>query len=336
MKETTLLLVDESEEELKRQKEFLNIIGYPNVDCVTAADKAWLRLKTSRILCVISSYEMKEMSGLSLLKIARSDENLAGLPFFLTDPAFTTIKIIKAGQAGATGLIVSPCTLDTLKKKIVPTLAGIEEPRIRKVMADLEKGTELISRGRYEEALEIFYALINQNETPEYYFNIGYIKAAQGKHAEAIDAFRRATCLDRLFAKAYKEMSKAFRALGRAREAEECLQQAAEIYLEKDKIDNAEEVLNELLDSGSDSLNVFNTLGVIFRKKGKFEKALTHYKKALKVHPDEPYIHYNIGRLYLDMKEIATARKQFCKALELDPGFEDARQVIRAIDLGAI
>ena len=64
--------------------------------------------------------------------------------------------------------------------------------------------------------------------------------------------------------------------------------------------------------------------------------ALVHYKKALKVHPDEPYIYYNIGRLHLDMKDIETAKQFFQTALEKDPGFDEAKQVIKAIDLGIV
>jgi len=118
--------------------------------------------------------------------------------------------------------------------------------------------------------------------------------------------------------------------------AEEYMRLAAEIYMDTDKIGAAEEILNEILESGTNSLNVFNTLGVLYRKKGDTQIALSHYKKALKVHPDEPYIYYNIGRLHLDMKDTEKAKEYFKIALEKDPGFEEAKQVIKAIDLGIV
>ncbi|RLB86920.1 MAG: hypothetical protein DRH26_16605, partial [Deltaproteobacteria bacterium] len=95
-------------------------------------------------------------------------------------------------------------------------------------------------------------------------------------------------------------------------------------------------ILNEILEAGTNSLNVFNTLGVLHRKKGDVEQALRQYKKALKVHPDEPYIYYNIGRLYLDMKNTTKAKVYFQAALDKDHGFEEAKQVIKAIDLGLV
>ena len=124
--------------------------------------------------------------------------------------------------------------------------------------------------------------------------------------------------------------------MGDLAKAEEYMQMAAQIYMDTNKIGTAEEVLNEILESGTESLNVFNTLGVLFRKKGDPMEALKHYKKALRVHPDEPYIYYNIGRLYLDMKKMDQAKSYFKQALEKDPDFEEAKQVIKAIDLGIV
>jgi len=76
--------------------------------------------------------------------------------------------------------------------------------------------------------------------------------------------------------------------------------------------------------------------GCCIEKKGEPKIALSHYHKALKIHPDEPYIYYNMGRLHLDMKETETAKAFFKTALDKDPGFEEAKQVIKAIDLGLV
>jgi tetratricopeptide (TPR) repeat protein len=106
--------------------------------------------------------------------------------------------------------------------------------------------------------------------------------------------------------------------------------------MDTDKLGKAEDMLNELLASGTNSLNVFNTLGVLYRKKGDIKEAMKQYKKALKIHPDEPYIYYNIGRLYLDMNDTTKAKTYFQAALDKDHGFEEAKQVIKAIDLGLV
>ncbi len=336
MKNRRMLLVDDDKQELSRLAATVRKLGIEEIVTADRGDKAWVILKKTRVDAVISAYDMAEMSGLALLKITRREEGLSGLPFFLTDRAFTKIKVLRAGQTGVTGLFVIPYDEQAMARKLSIALSIKEDPVISKASATVEAGMRYIEAGEYDKALEVFTTLVGQRENPEYYFNIGYIKTFQGKHSEAIEAFMMATRLDRLFAKAYEEMGRVYRLMGDLEKAEESMRQAAEIYMDTDKIGSAEEILTELLESGTTTLNVFNTLGVLYRKKGEPESALVHYKKALKIHPDEPYIFYNIGRLYLDMKDMEKAKQFFQSALEKDSGFEEARQVIKAIDLGMV
>ena len=67
------------------------------------------------------------------------------------------------------------------------------------------------------------------------------------------------------------------------------------------------------------TINVYNSLGVLHRKKGDYKKALHNYKKALNIHPDRERIHYNIGRLYIELKDPETAKTYFQQALQLNP-----------------
>lgn len=331
-----ILIIDDTKETLMQLQSYLDEYGFNHIISADSADDGWVTMKQKKIDCVVCAYNMEEMSGLALLKIIRKEDSLADLPFFLTDPAFTKIKVLKAGQIGVTGLFVIPLEKDLVKDKIIRALDQLSEPVIEDAKKAFAQGLELIEKKQYKSALQVFTSLVEQKENPEYYFNIGYIKTSQGKHGEAIEAFSMATRLDRLFGKAYEEMGRVYKKMGNHEKAQEYMQLAAEIYMDTNKIGAAEEVLNEILESGTDSLNVFNTLGVLFRKKGDPNEALKHYKKALKVHPDEPYIYYNIGRLYLDMKKMDQAKSYFEQALLKDSGFEEAKQVIKAIDLGIV
>jgi len=336
MEDKQILLVNDDKGELSRLVTFMRSLGFSQILLAEGGDNAWVTLRTKKIDCIISAFEMKEMSGLALLKIIRRENSYSDIPFFLMDNAFTKIKVIRAGQTGVTGLFVIPYDEIKIARKLSLALEKKDDPVIHSVMKTMDDGLRLIEKKEYDKALDIFITLVNQKDNPEYYFNIGYIKTSQGKHSEAIEAFSMATKLDRLFARAYEEMGRVYKLMGDLVKAEEYMRLAAEIYMDTDKIGAAEEVLHEILESGTNSLNVFNTLGVLYRKKGDPQSALSHYKKALKVHPDEPYIYYNIGRLHLDMKETEKAKEFFQKALEKDPDFEEAKQVIKAIDLGIV
>ena len=336
MNNKQILLVDDDKNRLNQLEKTIRLLGFKQVWLAYGADNAWVIMRKKKIDCIICAYDMKEMTGLALLKIIRREDSFCEAPFFLADNAFTKIKVFKAGQTGVTGLFVIPYDKKVMGKRMVAAFESLADPVVTKTKDIFNQGLQLIEEKKYDKALETFATLIRQKENPEYYFNIGYIKTSQGLHGEAIEAFSKATRLDRLFGKAYEEMGRVYKMMGELSKAEEYMQLAAEIYMDTDKIGAAEDVLNEILESGTDSLNVFNTLGVLYRKKGDTQAALNQYKKALKVHPDEPFIYYNIGRLYLDLKDTDQAKKYFLQALEKDQDFKEAKQVLKAIDLGIV
>ncbi len=336
MKKEPILLVDNNPLALKMLADVLKALQFSDMEQATSANVAWRMLKLNPYAAVIAEMEMPEMSGLSLLKIIRSDERLYNMPFFLMHAAFTKSKVLIAGQEGVTGLIVKPFDIELVREKMhcltnPPTTKLFEETR-----RNLEKGLKLLEAGEYEEALAVFEKMIEEGESAEVYYNIGFIKTAQGKYDEALKAFQKATELDRLFAKAYEAMGRIYQKLGNERDAERFLQKAADIYLAKENIGDAEEIINEILLIRPDTVNVYNSLGVLYRKKGEFKRALSSYQKALRIHPNQPQIHYNIGRLLQEMKDTDGARKQFEKALNLDPDFKEAREILEAIQLGTV
>jgi len=106
---------------------------------------------------------------------------------------------------------VKPYDTDTLKDKIAGMVqaAGLGAPSEEEV--SVEEGMKLLESGDYEDALNVFEKMLSEGESAEDYYNIGYIKTAQGQYQEGIEAFRKATQLDRLFAKAYEAMGRAYK-----------------------------------------------------------------------------------------------------------------------------
>ncbi|MBW1741743.1 MAG: tetratricopeptide repeat protein [Deltaproteobacteria bacterium] len=336
MNSTSFLLVDQNSVTRRELREILEYLGYKGLSESDNASDAWTMLRLKSFDCIISAWEMPEMSGLAFLRVVRTDDRYVNLPFFLTDSAFTKPKVIEAGRAGVTGLIVHPYQVETIKGKVavMAEVMGIGAPSEAEI--SLEEGMKLLEAQDHEGALKIFEKLISEGESAEVYYNIGYIKTAQGKYEEAIEAFRKATQIDRMFAKAYEAMGRAYKALGRSKEAEESLNKAAELYLSTEKDENAEEILNEILELSPETVNVYNSLGILYRKKGDLPTALKQYMKALKIHPNEPHIYYNIGRLHVEMKDLKAAQSYFRKALTFDSNFKEAREALDAMELGAL
>jgi pentatricopeptide repeat protein len=336
MNATAFLLVDDNPVAIEELSNTIRYLGHKEVHKTSTASEAWAMLKVKKFDCIFSAWDMPEMSGLALLKVVRNDDRFANLPFFLADASFTKAKVIDAGRAGVSGLVVTPYNVDTIKDKVrsIAKMAAAGPPCEEQV--SLDQGTSLVDEGQYEEALQVFQKMLKEGESAEVYYNIGYIKTAQGFYPEGIEAFRKATQLDRLFAKAYEAMGRAYRELGQPGKAEECLHQAAQIYLSSEKDEDAEEILNEILELQPETVNVYNSLGVLYRRRGDFGAALKQYEKALKIHPEAPHIYYNIGRVHVDMKNTAKAEQYFRQALKLAPDFKEAREAFDAIELGQV
>lgn len=336
MKKPSFLIVNNNTIALRELSDIMKYLTYDEIHQTEDANSAWTMMRIKPFDCVIAAWDMPDMTGLALLRVARNDDRFFNTPFFLTDSAFTKVKVIQAGQSGVTGLLVSPFDVKNIKQKMnILSDTSKKEESSKEILA-LEKGMKLVESENYEEAITVLENLTAQGETAEYYYNLGYLKTSEEKYNEAIEAFQKATKLDRLFAKAYEAMGNAYKCLGKHEEAQKYLQKAADIYMSKDNMQVAEEILNEILKIGKNTVNVYNSLGVLYRKKGDPETALKHYKKAIKVHPQEPFILYNIGRLYLDIKDPVQAKKYFGMALNVKPDFEEAREVLNAIELGTI
>jgi len=71
-------------------------------------------------------------------------------------------------------------------------------------------------------------------------------------------------------------------------------------------------------------------------KSAEFIAALRNYQKALTIHPDEPNIYCNIGRIHIESNRREESKSFFEKALQIDPAVKDARDVLKATELGLI
>ena len=62
------------------------------------------------------------------------------------------------------------------------------------------------------------------------------------------------------------------------------------------------------------------TYGVAFFQRGYLEAATEAFKQVISAKPDDAEAHYNLGTLYLRMKDLATGGVELTKAVELNPG----------------
>ncbi|MBF0526367.1 MAG: tetratricopeptide repeat protein [Deltaproteobacteria bacterium] len=75
---------------------------------------------------------------------------------------------------------------------------------------------------------------------------------------------------------------------------------------------------------------------ILYRRQGKYREALNQYRSALKVSPDDENIYFNIGQVFILMKDFDQAKKAFHQALKIYPSFAEAKQMITSLERGLV
>jgi two-component system, chemotaxis family, chemotaxis protein CheY len=123
-KDLRFLVVDDFSTMRRIVKNFLNDLGYDNVQEADDGTTALPLLRSGNVDFLITDWNMPEMQGLELLKIVRSEPALKHLPVLLLTAEAKREQIVEAAQAGVNGYVVKPFTAQTLKEKIEKILSS--------------------------------------------------------------------------------------------------------------------------------------------------------------------------------------------------------------------
>jgi len=312
-------------------KNMLARLGYPSPEHAQDGPSGWEAIRRTGADIVIARWDMPEMNGVALLKVIRADPLHGETPVVLWTEEITRGDVVKAGEAGVNSILVEPLSLEVLEQKLTRILEfDMRPPRARR--GDfLEQGDRYMRSGLFDLALKEYERVLTVLESAEVYYNIGYIKTARGEYDEALAAFRKATQINQLFAKAYHAMAEVYIRLGETVMAQKYLNMAGEIFLEREMHDRAESVFNEIIALNPDTTNVYNSLGILYRRQNRHADAVKVYQKAVKIDPRDENIHFNMGRAYLEMGQNYRARECFERALAINPRFETASAMLKVI-----
>ena len=330
----TFLVADSDPEGLNQAGLLLQESGHFNYLQAEDGAEAWALVKSFNIDCFICAEQLEEIKPLSLLKLLRSNEDYNAMPFILTTTAITAQTVTRYGRAGVSEILVRPITFAVFQVKLNDVLSEAGETDNIEFEKAYKTGLDLMKGGKADEALKTFEEALDIHENAEIYFNMGYLKTAKGEYEEALKCFRKATRIQGDNARAFKMMGDIYLKLNQPDQAAECLDHAAEIFMDGKNDTEAEEVYQTVVRLRPDSINVYNSLGIIYRRRKKFGEAVLQYEKALKVHPDDSNIFYNLARVYVEMNDFGKAGQVLDQALILEPGFTAARELKRALDMG--
>ena len=76
-------------------------------------------------------------------------------------------------------------------------------------------------------------------------------------------------------------------------------------------------------------------LGISLRRQGRWQDAITEYKRAIKIAPDDPTLYYNVGMAFAEGADFLQAKANLVKAMDLEPEMIKSNASI-ACNFGAV
>ncbi len=332
-RKVSVLIAENIPEKRLERIELLRRLGYGRITQSADGSAAFHALKRRSIDVILSALKMPQMNGMALLKVVSSDEELLDIPLvFITDTIGKEF-VREAGRYGAAGILIEPLDGKILDEKIIDVMRSREDEKSEEINNMFAEAKKLVSEGELDKALNIYESVLAVHDDAEVYANMGYIMSAQGKFEEAIVAFRKAVMINNVHAKAYKSIGEVYVKKGEPEEAKRYFQKAGDIFLERDQDDDAEEAFNEVLRLNPNTTNVYNSLGILHRKRHNYKEAVRMYEAALKIDPADENIYFNLGRAMLEDKRIDDAKTLFKQALKMKPNFSEAKRMLLSIEV---
>jgi len=165
-------------------------------------------------------------------------------------------------------------------------------------------GSILTSAGRPQEAIPMFQKAIRLNPSGPawYYTSFGQALRMTGRFEEAVSAYEKAIPLAPNSIWAHFGLALTYLYAGKAAEAIPFCQKAIEL-------------------SSSGPFYFYNVFGTVLRITGRFEEAVSTYKKALQLAPDDIFARAGLATTYIMMGREKEARAEGAEILRIDPNF---------------
>jgi len=156
--------------------------------------------------------------------------------------------------------------------------------------------------GRHAEAIEASKKAVVLRPSAESYFNIGLANFYLKQYREAADAYRQAIKLDPYNA------SDAYYALGL-------------VYRDWGKADEEIQAYKQAIRLRPDYTVAYERLGARYLKSKKYPEAIEAFKQLTTLKPGDPVTPNNLGEAYLEMGRLNEALEAFRQAIRLKPDF---------------
>jgi len=107
--------------------------------------------------------------------------------------------------------------------------------------------------------------------------------------------------------------------------------QAIMMFVEQGDFAEARDMAEKDEEAADALIEMYNTSGIQLRKEKNFEKAISTFKKALFVRPDDEGLYYNMSRAYIESGDWKSAQESIKEGLKTNPDFQEGVQLLAFI-----
>jgi len=327
-------------------RNYLRLEGYENFTITENGKSAWVKIREAPVDLVVADYELPDMSGLELLAAIRKDKRLKETLFLLISSEVHQDYIARAAELHVDAYLLKPFSHQILANKVNTIFRSRFRPDpgyLTSKEADrlLESGDVEGALLKYKEVIEAtksFMALMHykiggaheklkQIEEAESSYHealrvselhvdsldaLGSLNMKKGKHEDAAGYFKKSADISPLNAQRQFKLGEAL--------------------LETNEPQEAEKAFKRSLAIDPYQTHIFNRLGISLRRQGKLDESLRFFEQALAATDDDEHLYFNTGQVYSQMGNREAARPLLIKALELNPDFTEAAELLEKID----
>jgi two-component system chemotaxis response regulator CheY len=343
---TKILIADGNAELREMIKNWLKIEGYTDLSVTENGKAAWARLKNSPVDLVISADDLPGLSGLELLAEMRKDRSLKDTPFLMLAAEGQQKFVARAAELKVDGYLVKPFSQQALADKVDRILKMWTSPPAGFVK--VRRADRLVEEGDMDGALTEYREAVRatRDGMAMLHFKIGRVQERLGRDGEAEESYEQALGMSRLYVDTYDALGALAMRHGRGEDAARFFREGVaisplnsdrqfrlgEALLETGEIEAAEKAFRQSMKLNPAQTDIFNQLGISLRKQNKLDEALRYFEQALGVAPNDEHLYFNAAQVHYLKNDGQAARPLLAKALELNPGLDEARELIRQID----
>ena len=186
--------------------------------------------------------------------------------------------------------------------------------------------------GKTDEALvDILQAIKLDDTKSTYYVTLADIYLAKNETDLVEEMLKKAISIDN-YNEAYLKLAELYLYQYMYKECEETLEAAIRLqkhnpkafltkaFLLKETGDTVGylRMMQLVIDQAPDEVIAYSALAEFFHEK-QDPLAVSYYKNALEIKPNDKILNYNLGKLYQDLGELALAKEQYQNLISLDP-----------------